>query len=594
MKYTRHTLVMAVAMLMTACATNKGDVALSTIAPSIVNTPKEPTYQDVETPSRSDEQLTELQQPTMGIKVKLLERNMHSDQEYSKQFSTTDIKPFNGKFDDLKKELIESKRAKGELEDSNNYQNFYPSRKRNYMQYVQSGWVAYRETKNHIDFDNKIIKRGMEGYIFYIGKMSAKFLPNTTATYKGSWDFATDAKKDRKPLVKPDGFYTPKNGVDYGAFSYHESVKGDAKLRRENKLDPVSHTSEFTVDFAKKKLTGKLSYNQYNENDDNKTGERYTIDAKLDGNRFRGKATAKKSDDPYFGKNSKSLEGGFFGEHAQELGGSFLADDNSLFAVFGARRLNSDKTFIDENKAKDGTEQLFDATQLDLESFKTSKMVTFGKANQIVIDGKALPLWNDPKKSEAATKTHTVNGKTIITNTCCDNLKYVQFGSYHTQTGDANKKENAHLFVVGERTTGAKMNEQKGEVQYAGHWQAQVKTSDGTPGSADAKDSKAEFKVDFDNKKLTGSLFQKDTNNATISITDGKIDGNGFTATFKTNTKGFILDGHTNKTATLKGNVTGAFYGMNAEELGGYLNSNDSDADKIIGVFGGKKQVKKK
>ncbi|WP_158081024.1 transferrin-binding protein-like solute binding protein [Moraxella lacunata] len=165
------------------------------------------------------------------------------------------------------------------------------------------------------------------------GTNPATALPTQTITYKGTWNFMTDAKKGRGS----DEFhseYKKNAGADYSAFSFHESTKDDAKWRDEGRTGDVSHTSVFTVDFANKTLTGELSRHKSKS----EKVKRYDIKADIKDNRFRGSATASNPNDPFFKSNSKSLEGGFFGANAEELAGKFLADDNSLFAVFGARQ----------------------------------------------------------------------------------------------------------------------------------------------------------------------------------------------------------------------------------------------------------------
>lgn len=602
MKYTRHTLVMAVAMLMTACATNKGDVALSTIAPSIVNTPKEPTYQDVETPKRTEQQTAAIMTPALGFEAKLIERNSHPDStENRKSFVVDDIALI---VDDLnsinnrhKRLLNRSTRSYGTIEGTHDHAGgWYASRNRDYMKFVKSGWIADLDTRMQADYGKKQILRGMEGYVFYLGSSPAKALPAGKIFYKGSWDFATDAKKDRASLVAGTGYGAKaKNGDYYGAFSYNESLGDDVKLHKNGKkTDPVSHSSEFEVNFDDKTLTGKLKHNVDNGADgiQNITSkDRYTIDAKLSGNRFHGKAKAVDSSDVYFGQSSNMLEGGFFGGNAEELAGKFLTDDYSLFAVFAARQ-NKDGSYDAIAKATPA----FDAIKIDNKSnFSKSELQTFGDATKLVINGRSFSLLSNDSKFLVAKSYAFTNGSKLVINVCCDNFSYIKFGNYYKdEDGD---KNDSNLFLTGERTPLTQMTS-TGQYAYVGTWEANILTVSKKGGivspMAGESGSRAKFEVDFSNKTLTGMLYQTNGVRPAINITQGVIDGNGFSAKFATPESGFVLDPATSDVAHLSGQVTGAFYGPDASELGGYFNSTDRNKDRVSGVFGGKKQVKKK
>ncbi|HHF6185630.1 TPA: Slam-dependent surface lipoprotein [Haemophilus influenzae] len=95
-------------------------------------------------------------------------------------------------------------------------------------------------------------------------------------------------------------------------------------------------TSEFTVDFGKKELSGSLNtenrrYNtEINEYDAPKN-VKVEIDAKISGNRFYG--TAKSSTFVSEG----ITEGKFYGDNAKELGGMVKAKDNSWAGAYGAK-----------------------------------------------------------------------------------------------------------------------------------------------------------------------------------------------------------------------------------------------------------------
>ena len=154
-------------------------------------------------------------------------------------------------------------------------------------------------------------------------------------------------------------------------------------------------------------------------------------------------------------------------------------------------------------------------------------------------------------------------------------------------------------------------------MKYHGSWFGYI--SDGTTSYSPSgdklrnKNAPAEFNVDFDNKKLTGTLKRHDTGNTVFSIdADFKNGSNDFTGT--ATAKDLVIDGKSTQ-ATSKVNFTatvnGAFYGPNATELGGYFTYNgnptaaNSESSPTVSsppnsqnaraavVFGAKKQVEK-
>lgn len=588
--FAKLSLVVAVSLALGACAANKGGFGVSAVSPPPSHKPEVPKLVDVQTEPRTAEELDAMMQPALGFETSLLERAWIPEEE-SRSFDAKNIKAIDDKLADVsrrhKQEIYQSGRHGGTIQDSfEPYGNFFLSRDRGYMQFVKSGWIADLNTR--LKKVDGVAYKGMQGKLFYLGENPATALPTGgQVQYKGSWDFATNAIKGRSlPSSASNG---EKGGAGdwYGLFSYHESIVSDPVLRSEGVKEPVAHSSAFTVDFGKKTLEGKLTYNKGSQ----VSQDRYDISATLHGNRFRGKATALNKEDVYFGADSSSLEGGFFGDNAEELAGKFLADDNSLFAVFGARQHKDGAYATADNIA--ATEKAFDAVQIS-DSFEQQAMTTFGDATKLVINGRSfslLPATADGK-FVAHTRHDLSDNQTLVVNACCDNLGYVKFGNYFTETGDV--KNGVHLFLTGERTPLAQMLN-TGKFDYIGSWEAMLLSTDQRVGSVSANDknggARALFGVDFDNKTLVGSLYQDNGVTPSILITDGKISGNGFTGKFKSRDSGFLLDSATNQVAHVSGEVKGGFYGPNAVELGGYFSSNDADKDKIGGVFGAKQQV---
>lgn len=123
-----------------------------------------------------------------------------------------------------------------------------------------------------------------------------------------------------------------------------------------------------------------------------------------------------------------------------------------------------------------------------------------------------------------------------------------------------------------------------GSVKYHGSWFGYItdgKTSYSTTGDKQRDNSGvSDFDVNFDNKKLTGTLKRHDTGNTVFSIdADFKKGGNAFEGT--ATAKDLVIDGNNSQTSNTKINITtevkGAFYGPKASELGGYFTYNGKD-----------------
>ncbi|WP_061706344.1 transferrin-binding protein-like solute binding protein [Neisseria meningitidis] len=554
------------------------------------------------------------------------------------------------------------------------------------FKYVYSGWF-YKHAKRNFDITNKIVRQGVDGYIFYHGKEPSRQLPvSEKITYKGVWHFVTDTKNGQKfyDIIQP----SKKQGDRYSGFS------GDDDEQYSNKNDMLKgdqegygFTSNLEVDFNNKKLTGKLIRNNRvtGATNDKYTTQYYSLEAQVTGNRFNGTATA--TDKPEqdgtkehpFVSDSSSLSGGFFGPQGEELGFRFLSDDKKVAVVGSAK--TKDKT---ENGAvaSGGTDAaasngaagtssensklttVLDAVELKLGDKEVQKLDNFSNAAQLVVDGIMIPLLpkdsesgnnqadkgknggtaftytttytpkSDKKDTQAqtvtggtqtASGTEGVNGgqagtKTYEVEVCCSNLNYLKYGLLTRKTagntvGSDNGSPTAaaqtdaqSMFLQGERTDENKIpNDQN--VVYRGSWYGHIASSTSWSGNASNATSgnRAEFTVNFDTKKINGTLTAENRQEATFTI-DGKIEGNGFSGTAKTADLGFDLD-QSNTTGTPKAYITdakvqGGFYGPKAEELGGWFayssdkqtekatatSSDGKSASSATVVFGAKRQ----
>ncbi|MEX7350851.1 transferrin-binding protein-like solute binding protein [Neisseria gonorrhoeae] len=275
-------------------------------------------------------------------------------------------------------------------------------------------------------------RSGPDGYIFYKGKDPSRELPVLgSVEYKGTWDFLTDVKANQK--FTDLGNVSTQVGDRYSAFSGELDYivrKGEDKKDRHVGL---GLTTEITVNFEKKTLSGKLIKNNYvinNDGDDqNKyTTEYYTLDATLRGNRFSGKAMATdRSNDGQakqhpFVSDSSSLSGGFFGPKGEELGFRFLSGDGKVAVVGSAK--TKDET-ANGNTASAGTAgaagtssengkltTVLDAVELTPDGKEIKNLDNFSNAAQLVVDGIMIPLL--PTESGDGQADKGENGKTAF------------------------------------------------------------------------------------------------------------------------------------------------------------------------------------
>ncbi|MDG6460127.1 transferrin-binding protein-like solute binding protein [Glaesserella parasuis] len=532
-------------LFLVACSGGKGSFDLEDVQPNKTTGMSKEEYKDVETAKKEKEQLGELMEPALGYVVKVpVSQSGVKRTEISNPEAITD--------EDLKK-IPNHDIIKGVA--YQNYGELVDKTAAETMKYVRSGYAI---DVYHYGSRDK-------GYVFYKGITPSKELPQgPVLTYRGEWDFTSDANVDAKrPNSNPE-FY------GYGPGQRIAATSADAKDR--------TYTSEFEVDFSTKKLKGKLN----SKTPKTELLERYSIEAELKGNRFRGKAIAKNDSDAILGKSSDYLEGGFYGPKAEELAGKFITNDKSLFAVFSAKH----------NGSNVDTVRIIDASKIDLTNFSISELTNFGDASVLIIDGQKMEL-----AGSGFTNKHTIeiNGKTMVAVACCSNLEYMKFGQLWQQAEGEKAKDNS-LFLQGERTATDKMPK-GGNYKYIGTWDAQVSKENNWVATAD-DDRKAgyrtEFDVDFGNKNLSGKLFDKNGVNPVFTV-DAKINGNGFTGKAKTSDAGFALDSGSSRYDNVKFSdvaVNGGFYGPTAAELGGQF-FHKSDNGSVGAVFGAKQQVKK-
>ncbi len=307
---------------------------------------------------------------------------------------------------------------------------------------------------------------------------------------------------------------------------------------------------------------------------------------------------------------------------------------------------------------------VLDAVELTHGGTAIKNLDNFSNAAQLVVDGIMIPLLPEasesgntnqgtnggtaftrkfahtPKSDEKDTQAGTAaNGDQAASNTagdtngktktyevevCCSNLNYLKYGMLTRknsksamQAGESSSQADAKteqveqsMFLQGERTDEKEIPSEQ-NIVYRGSWYGYIANDKSTSWSGNASNAtsgnRAEFTVNFADKKITGTLTADNRQAATFTI-EGTIQGNGFSGTAKTADLGFDLD-QSNTTGTPKAYITnakvqGGFYGPKAEELGGWFaypgdkqtenatvaSGNGNSASSATVVFGAKRQ----
>lgn len=361
------------------------------------------------------------------------------------------------------------------------------------FKYVWSGFFYKRigSTIKKDDSSSKVIeaRNGPDGYIFYKGTNPSRKLPvSGSVEYKGTWDFLTDVQANQKFTDLGSAF--TKSGDRYSAFSGELDYIVKKEDDKKDGHVGLGLTTEITVDFGKKTLSGKLiKNNMVINNGDEPTTQYYSLEAQVTGNRFNGKAMATEKGENKqhpFVSDSSSLSGGFFGPKGEELGFRFLSDDGKVAVVGSAKTKDetassggtSGGASVSASGGTTGTPSenklttVLDAVELTLNGKEIKNLDNFSNAAQLVVDGIMIPLLpNDsgsggsqadkgknggtdftykttytPESDKKDTKAQTgavgmqtapgaagVNGgqagtKTYEVEACCSNLNYLKYG----------------------------------------------------------------------------------------------------------------------------------------------------------------------
>lgn len=498
------------------------------------------------------------------------------------------------------------------------------------------GQVTYKGTWDFLT-DVKINQKFID-----LGNTSTKPSDRYSA-FSGELDYIVNKDSDKKDGHVGLGL-TTEITVDF------EKKTLNGKLIKNNSVSNNDANAKYTTQYYS--LEAQVTGNRFN-------GKAMATD----------KPQANETKQHPFVSDSSSLSGGFFGPQGEELGFRFLSDDKKV-AVVGSAKTKDTTANGNTAAASGGTgaaasggaadtpsestklTTVLDAVELKSGGKKVENLDNFSNAAQLVVDGIMIPLLPEasesgnnqanqgtnggtaftrkfdhtPKSDEKDTQAGTAeNGKTktYAVEVCCSNLNYLKYGLLTRKTADntvgsgngsptaaAQTAQGAQsMFLQGERTDEKEIPKEQQDIVYRGSWYGHI--ANGTSWSGNASNAtsgnKADFTVNFGEKKINGTLTAENRQAATFTI-EGTIQGNGFSGTAKTAELGFDLD-QKNTTRTPKAYITdakvqGGFYGPKAEELGGWFayqgdkqtenttvaSGNGNSASSATVVFGAKRQ----
>ncbi|ENX1422364.1 transferrin-binding protein-like solute binding protein [Neisseria gonorrhoeae] len=418
------------------------------------------------------------------------------------------------------------------------------------FKYVWSGFFyKHIRTKFEKTGTKVSVRSGPDGYIFYKGKDPSRQLPVLgRVKYKGTWDFLTDVKENQK-FTDLANTYT-KSGDRYSAFSGELDYIVKKESDKKDGHVGLGLTTEITVDFGEKTLSGKLiKNNMVINNGDEPTTQYYSLEAQVTGNRFNGKAIA--TDKPKanetkehpFVSDSSSLSGGFFGPKGEELGFRFLSD-NGKVAVVGSAK-TKDNTANGNTPAvssgagaaampsETGLTTVLDAVELTPDGKEIKDLDNFSDATRLVVDGIMIPLL--PNDSEGG-GSHTDKGENGKTAFIYETTYTPESDKEDTQTGMATNGvqtvSNAAGGTSGKTKTHYKVQACCSNLNYLKYGLLTRKTADNTMGSGSGSQAAAQTAQGAQNMFLQGErtdekAIPKNENVVYLGTWYGHIAANG-------------------------------------------------------------------
>ena len=487
--------------------------------------PSKPEDIPAPAPAKPSIETTPVNQPAVGAAMRLPRRNIafynkdgteipdkHQAEEYL-PLKEEDILFLDGtpqeQVDKLKKE-IKGRHPNAQIYTSDSKDAVYQ------YKYVRAGYV-YTQTGEDEIKQNSGGKRfthrfGYDGFVYYSGEHPSQSLPSAgTVKYSGNWQYMTDAKRHRtgQAVASENLGYNTYYGNNIGATSY---AARDAD-------DREKHPAEYTVNFDKKNLEGKLIKNQYVQNKNNPDEPKkpliiYNITAKLDGNRFIGSAKVNPDlAEKHAGKEhlffhadaDQRLEGGFFGDNGEELAGRFISNDKSVFGVFAGKQ-NSSVPSETHTKILDSLKIAADeAADPKARPFIAEPMPDFAHPDKLLVEGREISLVKDTQTIVLA------DGRKTTIRTCCDFLNYVKIGRMQTDRPvvkpTATEDEDSDHEGAGPDDENESLEPEDGE--------------DGLENDTDDGHASSELPAEEDNREAN-TAGKNEGNNAENVGTDGK------------------------------------------------------------------------
>lgn len=469
------------------------------------------------------------------------------------------------------------------------------------------------------------------------------------SAFSGELDYIVKKEDDKKEKHKGLGL-TTEITVDFGEKTLNGKLIKNNKLINNND-EPTTQYYTFDATLRGNRFSGKATATDKKENE---TGQHPFVS---DSSSLSG---------GFFGPQGEELGFRFLSDDGKvAVVGSAKTKDNTangnpaVSSGAGAAAMPSET----------GLTTVLDAVELTLDGKEIKNLDNFSDATRLVVDGIMIPLLSTesgdgqadkgknggtdftytttytttytPESDKKDTKAQTgavgmqtapgaagVNGgqagtKTYEVEACCSNLNYLKYGMLtrknsesamqagkNSSQADAKTKQiEQSMFLQGERTDEKEIPKDE-NVVYLGTWYGHIATN-GTSWTREASNqengNRANFDVNFKDKRITGTLTAENRSEATFTI-DAMIDGNGFKGMAKTGNGGFAPD-QNSSTGTHKVHITsaavqGGFYGPKAEELGGWFaypgngqtknaqasSGNGNSAGSATVVFGAKRQ----
>lgn len=524
----------------------------------------------------------------------------------------------------------------------------------NKLQQGDDGYIFYhgKDPSRQLPASEKVIYKGVwhfvtdtkQGQKFNDILETSKKQGDSYSGFSGDEGETTSNRTDSNLNDKHEGYgFTSNFEVDFN------NKKLTGKLIRNNKVTDAAASNGYTTEYYT--LDATLRGNRF-------SGKATATD----------KSSNEQAKLHPFVSDSSSLSGGFFGPQGEELGFRFLSDDNKVAVVGSAKTKDKNAngntaaagTAGAAGMSSEDTKltTVLDAVELKSDGKKVENLDNFSDATRLVVDGIMIPLLptesgngqadkgkngktafiyettytpesdkKDTKAGTAANGVQTVSNtaggtsgktKTYKVQVCCSNLNYLKYGLLTRKTAGntgeggngsqtAAQTDAQSMFLQGERTDENKIPTDQ-NVVYRGSWYGHIANGTSWSGNASDKEggNRAEFTVNFADKKLDGTLTAGERTSPTFTIT-ATIQGNGFEGTAKTGDGGFALDTkntvETHKAHISNAKVQGGFYGSKAEELGGWFaypgdsqaqpsasGSGTSAANSATVVFGAKRQ----